>query len=434
MLFLSISGRPWLTSIVDRTGFGNLQTDSLFKAAMLALSLCAACGESIVPVVPEETAFDVYLAGLDAQIAGAQAQVKGQPGSVVKREALANLWLSRARATGQIDDYEAADNKMDEASNISAAKPWLSRAILNFTLHRLDACEADLDILDDNPLLSGSSRREVLALRGDLAYHRSDYAEALRLYQEAYAIRATFGIIFRLALYYSNTNQRALAEAFMEEARNALPIDDARNNAWLTFQAGVMDLEHGRLDDALDHFNDANSLYSGWYLIEEHIAEVDALQGRYQKAEAAYRDIVARTGLPEFMDALAGVLEAQGETVEAATLREQAGIAYEDQLQRLPAASSGHALDHFLETRAGLRAVTLAEANHTRRPNAEATLQLAQAYALEGDPRGLSRLQEVLDSPFRTDALADACTVVLDALQPGGTHPTAMACAALDGS
>ncbi len=128
----------------------------------------------------------------------------------------------------------------------------------------------------------------------------------------------------------------------------------------------------------------ANRILPGWWLIEEHIAESWALTGRTREAEALYLSIVERTGHPEFMDALARIAEAKGDT-EASAWDARADQAFEKQIAKFPEAASGHALDHFLaRAENSERAIQLAEANARIRPNGEALLQLAQAYRLAG--------------------------------------------------
>lgn len=398
-----------------------------------ALFFAVACGDRAAPPVSAgPTDFALAVEAIDSAIATLEARVEAQPGDVVTLEQLSAQWSRRARFTGQIEDYETADQILEKAYEAAgAAKPWRSRAVLSYTLHRLDQSEEALDSLEAIPLLSGGSRGENLGLRGDIAYHRSQYADALALYEESLDVEVTVASAFRLALYYANTGQPEQASAFLAMARAQASSSDNYIQAWLTFQEGVMALERDELDEARRLFTAANERFTGWYLIEEHLAEVNTLQGRYLEAERAYRDIVRRTNLPEFMDALAGVLEAQGNTAEAQQFRDQARAGFEDQLVRLPSAASGHALDHFLENGDPSRAVAVALENLSRRPNGEAKLKLARAYALTGASEALAPLQEVLESPFRTLELNETCEAVIEALSLGQEHPITTGCGQL---
>jgi len=138
------------------------------------------------------------------------------------------------------------------------------------------------------------------------------------------------------------------------------------------------------VNEALDHYMDANEQLSGYYLVEEHIAEAWRRLGRTEEAYTLYLDIVTRTDAPEFMDALASIAATCGDLETSATWAREAATAYEADLRRFPRAATGHALRHYLEFGPVDRAIELAESNHATRPNGEAKRLLAEAYHLGG--------------------------------------------------
>jgi hypothetical protein len=84
------------------------------------------------------------------------------------------------------------------------------------------------------------------------------------------------------------------------------------------------------------------------------------------------------------MDALAKLVEHDARD-EAQALRARADAIYEDRLSKLPEATYGHALEHFLKERSDAgRALAVALANRNLRPNGEARTRLAQAYVKAG--------------------------------------------------
>src|SRR6185503_1437990 len=87
----------------------------------------------------------------------------------------------------------------------------------------------------------------------------------------------------------------------------------------------------------------------GWWLADEHIAEVHALRGDFDDALARYQDIVQRTGAPEYMDAIARILLEQHQPGAAAEWTGRARTIYRERLALLPEAAAGHAIDHFLQ-------------------------------------------------------------------------------------
>src|SRR5688500_11129003 len=133
------------------------------------------------------------------------------------------------------------------------------------------------------------------------------------------------------------------AEAVLNEAQRRAAFDPEAV-AWLLLQRGRMDLERAQPDLALQRFRDADRLVSGWYLIEQHLAEALAVLGRTDEAEAQYRATLARrpeVDLPEVRDALATVLRAKGDTAGAAEMAATARAGWERLLATFPEAAYG---------------------------------------------------------------------------------------------
>ncbi|HET6582047.1 MAG TPA: hypothetical protein VFG69_01345, partial [Nannocystaceae bacterium] len=157
--------------------------------------------------------------------------------------------------------------------------------------------------------------------------------------------------------------------------------EERQTAAWLELQRGLLDLERDRLDEAAAHYRAAAARFSGWWLVDEHLAEIDAKQGKRDSAIAAYRELVVRTGNPEFMDALAELLITDTPQ-EATQWRARARAEYERRLARFPAATYGHALEHFLAAPDGAaKSLELARANQRVRPGPDADALLARAEA-----------------------------------------------------
>ncbi|HEY0116821.1 MAG TPA: hypothetical protein VGB54_13990, partial [Allosphingosinicella sp.] len=202
-------------------------------------------------------------------------------------------------------------------------------------------------------------------------------------------------------------------ERYFDSYERRLVRPDRHMRANMALQRGILDLDSGRWEEALAHFRAADALFPGWWLVEEHIAETRALLGDKAGAERLYRQIIARTGAPEFMDALAGLLRARGSADEAEAWRRRSALIWDRRLQIFPEASYGHALDHCAGAGRTECALRLAQANHRARPYGEAGGQLAAALAASGR---LAEAREVIDrvlaSPWRTaDVLATASRI-----------------------
>lgn len=350
----------------------------------------------------DATAFERELAAIDEEIGKAEERASKQPSSWLALEKVANLWLRRARMSGSYDDYAKAEDALDRAFERApeGSGPLLTRAALNFTLHRLDAVDPDLDKVAERLLLDNITRAVIESMRGDLAFQRGQYAAAREHFDAALQLDQTPNILSKLALWHWRMGEFEQAEALYLQAEGMLIGATLEPRAWTDLQLGIMDLERGRYQDAFEHYRAGAEDLGGWWLIEEHIAEIAVLLGMPNFALALYDEIIERTGKPEFIDAKASLLLARGDEQAAAALIEQAAARYEAELVRFPEATYGHALDHYLGFGPPARALELAEANHTLRPNVESKFALAEARLGNGDVAGA---KAIIDEALATD-------------------------------
>src|SRR6185503_3272314 len=109
--------------------------------------------------------------------------------------------MLRARFTGGLDDYAEAEQVLARAFATAAADgPLLTRASLNFSLHRLTRMDADLARLGQLPL--DRDRADVIGLAADLAFQRGQYDVALRGFQQALAQQESVASLARLATWH----------------------------------------------------------------------------------------------------------------------------------------------------------------------------------------------------------------------------------------
>lgn len=163
--------------------------------------------------------------------------------------------------------------------------------------------------------------------------------------------------------------------------------------AWLKLQRGQVALDRGRLDEALALFRLASDEMPGWWLVDEHIAEVLLLTGDASGAKTLYENIVVRTDAPEFLDALAGIEMQAGNAAHAQQLIARAASGYKQRMAAFPEAAAGHMVDHALKYSADARMVLqVAQRNFDARPYGESAIALAQANLLAGRPDVSARL------------------------------------------
>lgn len=371
---------------------------------LICFCLFAACdkaktgGSSInskTPAPHTNVAKPAYTAEVEKFNVGIQqgiALAAKQVGDTLIPLQVVSLYQERARLTGNYDDYAKAETLL--ASLPADAKPsasyCLAQARLHYTLHRLKQSGAALDTCPTTV-----EPTEIAAIRADLALYNGRYRDAEIVYRALVNESGIFSSYVRYGLLKKWLGSPGEAAAFIEAAEKRYHAGSPTMLAWLKLQRGLVALDRGRFDEALAMYRLASDVLEGWWLIDEHIAEVLQLSGKTAEAKRLYENIIERTGNPEFMDSLAAIELQLGREAEAKKLTLKARAIYEQRLVAFPEAAAGHALDHFLKDQADAKlALSLAQKNFETRPYGESAIALAKAWMLAGKPNLAASLIE----------------------------------------
>ena len=344
------------------------------------------------------TDYEAELQAIDSDLADAERVVG--PERALRR---AGLSYRRAALTADFHDLRKAEVELEEAMRAVGAVPellWL-RANLHYKVHRFDAAERDLQTLGDE--LPG-----VASLRADIALQRGRYDEARRGYLAAIERRGKWDDLARLAYLQSRTGRYSAADETYARAEGEISAKEMRLFAWVELQRGILDLEQRRYEAALAHYRRAERAYSGYWLIDEHIAEVLDLMGRSGEAERVYERIIGVTRNPEYVSALARIV-ARRDRAAADVLYAEADRLHEERLAVYPEAATGHLLrDALARDDARSDLLQLAMRNYELRPNGESKLLLARAYMKRNERETAGRLlDEIAATEWRTRELEE---------------------------
>ena len=339
-------------------------------AALAVVLLCsvarAAAGSSYVE----------RLALAERNLRVAEAAQAADPGVADTALAVVEAALDLAWLSGDYAWFARAETALDAAQAAAGQSPstCLVAARLHLTLHRVAAAREA--VLDCGPWSDERTREQLLA---DIRLMQGEPHGAAAGYRRLLHRQVEISTLVRLAGVHEVLGHPEEAKALLAEAERRDHSGDPAQRAWLKLRRAHIALHQGRWDEARAVYLAAEQALPGWWLVEEHLAEVEALLGQIAGARKRYMDILERNALPELMDALAALEVTLGAPESARSLRERARERYEWRLARFPEAAAGHALEHFLADPQPTRALELAEANYAGRPTGESATLLARA-------------------------------------------------------
>jgi tetratricopeptide (TPR) repeat protein len=285
---------------------------------------------------------------LDAQISRHAEMAAKNPKDGLSLDLQAGLYLQRARITGSIEDYVHAEESAAAAEARSG--PLLAfaatRASLHFALHRWEQTEAELLRYERQVERRPELAADIALRRARLAMQRGDDAAARAGFQNAIDLGARLDGLQAISIFYSKIGDFQAAEDAMRQAFSQYHGLWQEPRAWMNLQMALFDLERERFADALEHLDDADGEMPGWWLVDEHRAEILGKTGQMDEAMRICESVIERSGKPEYWDALAAIHAAAGRDGDARAACDHAAAGWKRWQERFPEAAKGHASRH----------------------------------------------------------------------------------------
>ena len=268
-------------------------------------------------------------------------QLATQGNDWTRWEQVASLERQRARLSGDWNDYDRAVEALDEAFAIAPAGsgPHRSAGGLDYTLHRFDQVTAHLDAAESNLFNDHPTQAGLSIDRALLHLQTGGVDDARTLIGDARGLHVDLNLLLAEALLAWRTGEFDEADRYFASALDDYHGTSPEPVAWLHLQRGLLDLDRGRDAEAAAHYRDADAALDGWWLVEEHLAELDMRAGRWGEAEVTLRHVVETTGGPEYMGMLAEIRLAVGDTAGAQAWADRATAAFGEDQARYPEAA-----------------------------------------------------------------------------------------------
>jgi tetratricopeptide (TPR) repeat protein len=304
------------------------------------------------------------------------AATEAQRDSVPARE-LFHGWLHHARLSGELQSYRMAKQALDELTDrVGRDNACPEQAVYALATHRPAAAAAALD---------HCTAAASVGQRADIAYYQGQYRQALELARQALNESATPDNFIRLSRLRMATGSPHEAAALMEAAQQRYHNDSPHQLAWFKLQRGLIALHCGEFERARAFYTAALQELDGWWLAEEHLAEVQLLLRERDKAQALYDAVIDKTGYPEFLEARAKLYEEAGDATNAHAMIDLARARFEANIALLPEAAIGHAIPFYLSYGPPGRSLELARSEYANRSDGDTALLLSMALLANGE-------------------------------------------------
>ncbi len=344
--------------------------------------------------------FKIEMERIDKEISELKHSALTVPINSEKATRFVYYLYQRASLTGDFAELEVASATITRviAQMSHPLDLYFLKANLDFKFHRLADVKLDLEM--------GAGLQDSFqgrALQADLDFQEGRYEDARKGYEGVIREHRSWDNLVRLAYFKAKMGDVAGAEQLYIEAGDELTAKEMRHYAWVELQRGVLSLTHGRYEDARTHYERADRAYSGYWLVDEHMAELLGAQGKFDEAVALYWKVIAGVPRPEFQQALGELYEFKGESEQAQSWHDKALSGYLESAQRGEVHYYHHLADFYADVREdGAEAVKWARKDVELRENFSTQAALAWALYRDGQfAEALDTMNQALSSGVR---------------------------------
>ena len=367
----------------------------------------------------QKTDFDLELERINNGIAELEDNALQLPIDRVKITKLAYLQYQHASLTGNLDELYIAEKTLDHAIQHLGRDGdlYFLKANIHFKVHRLDDVDKDLNASTD--LRESPQGR---ALKADLDFQQGRYEAAKSEYQALIDDERTWDTLARLAYLNFKMGDFEGADRLYDEAVDELTAKEMRHYGWVELQRGVVDLSQGDYEKAREHYQRAERAYSGHWMVQEHVAELLAAEGKTDEAETLYQRVIERVPRPDFQQALGELYLSMGKTEAANGCLKSAESAFLESAQRGEVHYYHHLADLYADVfENGAEAVKWAQKDLELRRNVATLAAMSWALYRTGEfSKALELLNESLASGVKDARLFHQAGIIHKAISPNG--------------
>ncbi len=272
-------------------------------------------------LIPEAT-------GTERIIRNMQSRVQHSPRDPAGYSALGAAFFQRARETGDVEDFQLAEQALNKSldlvnADFSADAAYSSMAEVCMGEHRF----SDAITYAQKALALGSGDLSSFAIVGDANADMGEYERAAVAYSRLDLSGASAADPHNVYVRDSRTSYlkfiagdtpgaiRLMQSAVTAGTEARLP---AENLAWLYFELGEYELQAGNIGAADHAYVTALTIHPGDYRALAALGKLRGNQGRYAEAIKLYQSAIAVVPMPMYVAELGDLYKKSGNPAEAA--------------------------------------------------------------------------------------------------------------------
>jgi tetratricopeptide (TPR) repeat protein len=323
-------------TISNRARVGSVQPASEANAgAVPAVSSHPMTEETLAPASFSPVAFSPvpaalllpHATGTERLIKNMQTRVQSNPKDPAAYSALGAAFFQRARETGDVDDFQQAEQALNRSldlnsADFSAATAYSTMAEVCMGEHRF----SDAVTYAQKALSLGSGDLSPFAVVGDANADMGEYERAAIAYSRLDVSGDSAADPHNVYVRDSRTSYlkfvsgdtrgaiRLMQSAVAAGTEARLP---AENLAWLYYELGEYESQAGDIAAANSAYLTALTIHPGDYRAMAGLGKLRGNQGRYAEAIKLYQSAVAVVPMPMYVSELGDMYTKSGNSAEA---------------------------------------------------------------------------------------------------------------------
>ena len=322
-------------TIRNRAHVGTVHPASEANAGTITVSSQPKSEETITPASFSPVAFSPvpaalllpHATGTERLIKNMQTRVQSNPKDPAAYSALGAAFFQRARETGDVEDFQQAEQALNRSldlnsADFSAATAYSAMAEVCMGEHRF----SDAVTYAQKALSLGSGDLSPFAIVGDANADMGEYERAAIAYSRLDVSGESAADPHNVYVRDSRTSYlkfvsgdtrgaiRLMQSAVAAGTEARLP---AENLAWLYYELGEYESQAGDVAAANSAYLTALTIHPGDYRAMAGLGKLRGNQGRYGEAIKLYQSAVAVVPMPMFVAELGDMYTRAGNSAEA---------------------------------------------------------------------------------------------------------------------